>query len=83
MTRSYQGKSHAYLANLQTSLSLCLRQIQLPQGGSQPSLSPRDISPRGRDEFGLCVRQKIRTGFLALPLGELAFAKQMTERAER
>ena len=25
---------------------------------AQPSLSLRDISPRGRDEFGLCVRAK-------------------------
>ena len=33
--------------------------IQLPQGGSQPSLSLRDISPKGRDKFGLCVRQKV------------------------
>ena len=24
----------------------------------QPSLSLRDISPKGRDEFGLCVRAK-------------------------
>ena len=48
----------------------------------QPSLPLRGISPRGRDEFGLCVRGNGEL-FLALPLGELAFAEQMTERANK
>ena len=52
---SCQGKSHTYFANLKHSLSLCLRQIQLPH----------------------------ERAFLALPPGELAFAEQMTERAEK
>ena len=49
----------------------------------KPSLSLRDISPKGRGKFGLRVKAKIRSGFSALPSGELAFAKQMTERAAR
>ena len=45
------------------------------------SVAARHLSRRER-QGGLRVRQKIRTGFSALPLGELAFAKQMTERAK-
>ena len=39
------------------SLSLCLRQIQLPQRRSLPSLSLRDISPKGRDKFEFCIQK--------------------------
>ena len=42
----------------------------------KPSLSLRDISPRGRDKFGLRVKAKIRSRFSALPSGELAFASK-------
>ena len=41
-----------------------------------PSLSLRDISPRGRDKLDCAEKQKIRSGFSALPLGELAFASK-------
>ena len=42
----------------------------------KPSLSLRDISPRGRDKFGLRVKAKIRSRFSALPSGELSFASK-------
>ena len=55
LTNSYE--SYPDLSGLAGySLSLRLRRIQLPQRGSLPSLSLRDISPRGRDKFGLFVR---------------------------
>ncbi len=45
------------------------------------SVAARHLSQRERQVWIVRKSKKIRTGFSALPLGELAFAEQMTERA--
>ena len=47
------------------------------------SVAARHLSQRERQVWIARKSKQIRTGFSALPLGELAFAKQMTERAAR
>ena len=46
------------------------------------SVAARHLSQRERQVW-FVRKAKIRSGFSALPLGELAFVKQMTERAAR
>ena len=48
----------------------------------KPSLSLRDISPRGRDKFGLRVKAKNSLPLLGSPFGRAGICKQMTERAQ-
>ena len=49
----------------------------------KPSLSLRDISPRGRDKFRLRVKAKNSLPLLGSPFGRAGICKQMTERAAR
>ena len=49
----------------------------------KPSLSLRDISPRGRDKFGLRGKSKNSLPLLSSPEGRAGICKQMTERAAR
>ena len=48
----------------------------------KPSLSLRDISPNGRDKFGLRVKAKNSHRLLGSPFGRTGICKQMTERAQ-
>ena len=48
-----------------------------------PSLSLRDISPKGRDKFGLRVKAKNLFPLLGSPFGRAGICKQMTEGAAR
>ena len=49
---------------------------------AMPSLSLRDISPKGRDKFGLRVKAKNSHRLLGSPFGRAGICKQMTERAQ-
>ncbi|MBU5490550.1 hypothetical protein [Butyricicoccus intestinisimiae] len=51
------------------------------EGGTAQAVTEGAAREQVRMQITWFVKRTVRTGFLALPLGELAFAGQMTERA--
>ena len=58
------------------------RKVLFLRGGVSPLCRCATSLPKGETSWFVRKSKKIRSGFSALPLGELAFAKQMTERAK-